>query len=340
MNISSLSKYALAAVASASILAACSAGSQSGMGATGTGTMPSTHGVNNFVAAHGMVRDVHGAPGVVNPDKKAKGGYAYVTDYGSNVVYVYNYSQSKGTFGSEVGSTSTNISGPQGACSSKKGEAYIANTNDSNILGFKGGSTTSNVTLNDSGEYPAGCAVDKKGDVAVSNICSAPYCTGGNVVVFKGGTGSGTAETCPNLNRYYFIAYDKQSNIWVDGEDSSYAFALCEIKAGSTSGTAISLNVSPSFPGGVTDKGKDVGVLDQNGDAIDLYTISGTSGTEVGTVSLSGSSDPVQDAIAGKYVLAANALGGSACSWKYPAGGSSVSCATGFSEPIGVTVAK
>lgn len=338
MNISSLSKYALAAVASASILAACSAGSQSGVGSAGT--MPLTKGgIANLVAHNGNVLPL-GTHGVVNPDKKNKGGYAYISDYGSNNVYVYNISQSSGAFGSEVGSTNSGISGPQGMCASKKGEAWVANTNDSNLLGYKGGSTTSNASLTDTGEYPAGCSVDKKGDVAVSNICNSTSCGPGDVAVFKGGTGSPTAITCPNLRRYYFIAYDKQDNIWVDGEDSSYVTALCEIKAGSSSGTAISLNVTPEFPGGVTVGGKDIGVLDQDTDTIDLYTISGTSGTEVGTVSLSGASDPVQDFLDKKFVLASNAGEGSTCSWAYPAGGSDVSCATGFSEPIGVAVAK
>ena len=338
MNISSLSKYALAAVASASILAACSGGSQSGVGATGT--MPSVKGgVANFVAHNGIVQAV-GTHGIVNPDKKSKGGYAYVTDYGANVVYVEGYNSKTGAFGSEAGSTSSNISGPQGACASKKGEVYIANTNDSNILGYKAPSTTSNATLNDAGEFPAGCSVDKKGDVAVSNICSAPSCGSGNVAVFKGGKGSPTSITCSNLSRYYFIAYDKSSNIWVDGEDPSGVTALCEIKAGASSGTAISLSVTPEFPGGVTTSGKDIGVLDQDTDTIDEYTVSGSTGTEVGTVSLSGASDPVQDFLAKKFVLAANAGEGSACSWKYPAGGSDVSCATGFSEPIGVAATK
>jgi hypothetical protein len=339
MNISSLSKYALAAVASASILAACSAGSQSGMGSA-AGTTPSMKGGIANLVAHNGVLHAAGVHGVINPDKKAKGGFAYITDYGANVVYVYDYSSKTGKFGSEAGSTTSGISGPQGACASKKGEAYIANTNDSNLLGYKGGSTTSNATLTDTGEYPAGCSVDKKGDVAVSNICNSASCGAGDVAVFKGGTGSPTAITCPNLRRYYFIAYDSQSNIWVDGEDSSYAFALCEIKAGSSSGTAITLNVIPEFPGGVAVSGKDVTVMDQDTDTVDQYTISGTSGTEVGSVDLSGASDPVQDWIAKKYVLASNAGEGSTCSWKYPAGGSEVSCATGFSEPIGVSVAK
>jgi len=342
MNISSLSKYALAAVASASILAACSAGSQSGMGAAG-GTVPSMKGggLANVTAHNGVLHAIHGPGKVVNPDKKSKGGVTYISDYGANVVYVYDYNKKTGAFGSSVGSTSSGLSGPQGMCSSKKGQVYVANTNDSNLLGYKAPSTTSNVTLSDPGYFPAGCSVSKKGDVAASNICNAPYCSqGGSVSIYKGGTGTPTVVTCPNLVRDYFDAYDTAGNIWVDGEGSSYGFALCEIKAGSSSGTAISLNVSPAFPGGVQVSGKDITVLDQDSSTIDQYTISGTTGTEVGTVTLSGASFPVGDWIAKKFVLTANAGGANATSFAYPGGGAAVSTLSGFSEPIGITATK
>jgi hypothetical protein len=128
--------------------------------------------------------------------------------------------------------------------------------------------------------------------------------------------------------------------VWVDGEDSSYGFALCEVKSGAPSGTPISLNVNPEFPGGVQVSGKDITILDQDSSTINQYTISGTTGTEVGTVALSGATDPVGDWIAKKFVLTANAGGGNATSFKYPAGGSIVSSVSGISEPIGVTTTK
>jgi hypothetical protein len=338
MNISSLSKYALGAVAAAGILAGCSNGGQSGgMGASGINPAAS-HGLSATSVAHsGVVHAITG-PSRISPDKKAKGEYAYISDSGSNNIYVYNYSN--GTFGSEVGSTDNGISEPQGACASK-GNAWVTNTGTSQVLEFKAPSTTSSGSLTTSGEYPVGCSVDKKGDIAVSDIISTSD-TEGNVEIFKGGKGTPTSVTCPNLYRYYFLAYDKKGNIWVDGEDSSYEFAFCEIKAGASSGTAITLNVNPEFPGGVTIAGKNVDILDQDAVTINQYTISGTSGTESGTVTLGGGiSDPVQDWQAGKkYVLTANAGSANATAFKYPAGGTPTGTVSGLSEPIGVSVAK
>jgi hypothetical protein len=90
----------------------------------------------------------------------------------------------------------------------------------------------------------------------------------------------------------------------------------------------------------VTIAGKDIDILDQDTDSIDQYTVSGSTGTEVGTIALSDVSDPVQDWQDGKFVLTANAGDADATSFAYPAGGSPVSTASGLSEPIGVSVDK
>jgi hypothetical protein len=343
MKISSLSKYALGTVAAAGILAGCSSGAQTGgLGASGV-TPAARQGLAQTVVAHnGVIHAISGGQHVISPDKnkKSKGGYAYVSDSGSYELYVYKFSQ--GQFGSEVGSTTSEMNEPQGLCANKS-TVYLANTGASQILMYKAPSLNSSGSLTTSGEYPAGCAVDKKGDVAVSDICNSTSCGPGNVDIFKGGKGTPTSVTCPNLSRYYFIAYDSKSNVFVDGEDASGAFGFCEIPAGKSSGEAITLNQNPEFPGGVQASGKYITILDQDANAIDQYTISGTSGTLAGTVSLGGGiSDPVTDWITknGKTVLTANAGSANATSFKYPAGGSPTSTVSGLSEPIGVTVAK
>ncbi|HXW76218.1 MAG TPA: hypothetical protein VEJ20_02290, partial [Candidatus Eremiobacteraceae bacterium] len=129
-----------------------------------------------LAAAHGSVQagvQRHGGDWV-SPDKKKKGTLLYISDYGSNVVYFYNYTP--GSIGSEAGSISSGISGPQGLCSDKKGDVFVANTNDGQALEYKHGSTSVKSTLTTTGYYPAGCAVSKKGDLAVSGICSNPSC--------------------------------------------------------------------------------------------------------------------------------------------------------------------
>jgi len=342
MKISSLSKYALGAVAAAGILAGCSNGAQTGgLGASGVTPAAGQHVAGSNFAAKAPL--MHGQANVkivpISPDKKKAKKYAYISDSGSNEVFVYNWD---GGFGSAVGSTSS-VSQPQGVCSLKTA-VYVANTNDSNVLLFKAPSTTSSGSLSTTGFYPVDCAVDSKGDVAVSNICTAPTCAPeGNVMIFKGGKGTPTTATCPNLGRYYYLTYDKKGNIWVDGEDASYFFAFCEIPAGSTNGQAISLNVDPEFPGGVQMSGKNVAIIDQDANTWDQYSISGTSGTLSGSVSLGGGiSDPVSGFITknGKYALTANAGSANATAFAWPAGGNPVSTVSGLVEPIGVAIAK
>jgi hypothetical protein len=185
------------------------------------------------------------------------------------------------------------------------------------------------------------CSLDENGDLAVTNEISG-IVSGkrieGFVEIFKKATGTPTLVTCSNIQSYFYLAYDKNGNIFVDGENPNYAFAFCEIKPGASSGTPITLNVPPISPGGVH-AGKDIAILDQDGlGTIDKYAISGKTGTEVGTVTLSGASDPQGDWIVNKHVLTANAKGADVTSFAYPAGGTPVSTVSGFNQPVSITI--
>jgi hypothetical protein len=286
----------------------------------GGGTTPSAAG---SVPASAALR-----PQIPVPRAGSAGRLIYVSDSGSNTVYFYTYPGGK-----LEGSTDEGISEPQGVCSEQNGDVWVANTGTSQLLKYAHGSIMSSGSLTTSGEYPVGCSVDKKGNVAVSDIISTSD-TEGNVEIFKGGKGSATSVTCPNLYRYYFLAYDSKGNIFVDGEDSSYAFAFCEIPSGSTSGEAIALNVNPEFPGEVQWDGKYVAIADQDTGTIDRFLIRGTRGTEKGTL--------VLDDATGWFSLVSRHRALSFVSqglglFKYPAGGSAIKTVPigGLSEPVG-----
>ncbi|HEY4434310.1 MAG TPA: hypothetical protein VGM99_07885, partial [Candidatus Cybelea sp.] len=67
----------------------------------------------------------------------------------------------------------------------------------------------------------------------------------------------------------------------------------------------------------------------------DQYTVSGTTATEEGSVSLSGSSDCDQTWIAKGYVICPDAGNVDGELYKYPAGGSAIATLTAsFSEPL------
>jgi hypothetical protein len=268
-------------------------------------------------------------PHAVIPDR---GGAAsvYVSDYGANVVYGY-----AATGGSPTFTVSSGISGPQGLSANKK-HLYVANTNDSQILVYTPPSTTP-TTITDTGEFPAGVSVNAKGTaIWVSNICSAPSCTMGNLEEYNSSGTLVKTITCSNMYRYYFVGSDAKGNVAVDGEDSSFAPTADVIPAGSSTCTAITPALE--FPGGVefTTNGN-LAIGDQDADTVTVYAAPSFS-TVVSTTSLSGASDPVTFSFnkGDKDVWSANAGGGDATEYAFPAGGSDVLAISGIVEPIGV----
>ncbi len=233
----------------------------------------------------------------------------------------------------------TGIGGAAGMCSDGSRVA-ITLTEESEALVYKAAATKPLTTLSDAGEYPSSCSIEKTtGDIAVSNIISTSDGEG-SVAVYAHGTGTPTAYTCSSLYRYYFLGYDDKGNLFVDGESSSYAFGFCELPAGSSTLEDITLNQSIGFPGQVQYDGTYLTVEDQDSDTIYRFAISGSSGTEKGSVVLDGVSDAV-----GSWIENGRVYSGGAGSeagvhvWKYPDGGEPI--ATIGSGFVGaVTVAK
>ncbi len=338
MKISQTSKYILGILAAAGILAGCS-GAQSGsnaMGANPSQVSPDSIRAMTSTARDGILRVEHGAPQHmwVSPDRKKKKSYLYISDSGYNVVWEYGLPSGK-----ETGEL-TGFEEPQGECASGA-DWWVSNTEESAIDEYTAGGTTPIATVSDPGEYPVGCSYDKKTkDLAVTNIISTEDGEG-SLAVYKNGSGTPTTYTCSNLYRYYFTGYDDKGDLFVDGENSDYGFGFCELPAGSSTLEDITLNVTPEFPGTVQWDGKYVDVGDQDENTLDQYTVSGTSGTEEGSVSLDDISDPVQCWIEkGKKVYCGGAGSAAWFEYAYPAGGSPVKEVSGLSEPIGATVAQ
>jgi hypothetical protein len=334
----------LGTVAAAGLLAGCSGAQTGGLG-NGAGVTPSAQArslaerTSTATTVHvGMARVNLSPSKFLSPDKKSKKGYVYINDSSDESVDVYAFA--KGKIGKEVGSTTSGISEPQGACSNGKKNVAVSNTGLSETLIFVAPKTTSSGSVSSSGYYPVGCAYDSKGDLAVSNIESTSG-GNGNIQVFKGAAGSPSTLTCPNVARYFFLSYDKAGDIYADGENSSGYFAMCVVPAGDSTGEAVSLSSSPGFPGGVQVVGNTVNVTDQDSPVIDQYSFSGTTGTLTGTISLGGDvSDANGTWISGKYLVASSYGTGTVYSYKYPAGGTPLSTVTGFATPQGVAIAK
>ena len=272
---------------------------------------------------------------------QAAGTKIFVSDALDNVVNIYN------TSGKQLAQL-TGFSQPQGLATDLKGNLYVADTNNSQIVVYAPPYNKAPKKLADPGYFPAGVAVLTIGTVTyvgVSNICSAPNCTQGGFIVYKNGKSKGAFQSS-SINRVYFCGFDAKGNLYADGQDVN-GFGVYGVVTGAisnkktyhvdTTGNAI------SFPGGiqVTTKGK-IAIDDQSGAAVFTYNPpkGGTFGSPIKTTSLSGAGDTVTFAFTSTDadLWTADALNANSAEYKYPAGGSAVKTITVGGEPIGVAV--
>ena len=188
--------------------------------------------------------------------------------------------------------------------------------------------------------FPSSCAMNTSGDLAVG-ILYASGAGGGYVVIFKNGSGSGTAYSTP-LDEEFFNGYDTDGNLFADGFTGNRSgFALVELPKGGTKFETITTSNTVEFPGSVQWDGTYLTVFDQLANATYQYTVSGTKATLKGTVQYSGSSDCAQTWIVKGLIYCGDAGNGNGEVFAYPGGGSPVAVFTGsFDLPLGMVAAK
>jgi hypothetical protein len=196
-------------------------------------------------------------------------------------------------------------------------------------------------TLSIPDAFPTSCAMNSSGDLAVGIYDGSASASGGDVVIFKNASGSGTIYSTP-LDEEFFDGYDSQGNLFADGftRDRS-GFALVELPKGSTKFETITTSNTVQFPGSVQWDGTYLTVFDQLSNAMYQYTVSGTTATLKGTVQFTGSSDCAQTWLVKGLVYCGDAGNGDGEVFSYPGGGSPIATLTGnFDVPLGVVAAK
>ncbi|MBV9719942.1 MAG: hypothetical protein JOZ77_11530 [Candidatus Eremiobacteraeota bacterium] len=260
----------------------------------------------------------------------------YVTDIGTNDVYVYSYPQ-----GSLVG-TLRNFNSPLRDCSDSHGNVYITNTYSYELLKYAHGAAKPEAALHDSNYLPWDCSVDPTtGNLAVTNYGPYSNSNTGDVVIYTDGKGSPKAYRDPSVQAYLYCSYDDSGNLFVDGLDFSYNFVLLKLPKGKSTFEQIALNQKFTSWGGVKWDGKDVAISD--GTALYQYSVSGTKAKKIRVVSLKRSVNVLQFWIAGSTVIAPDGPNGAkhdAGFWKYPQGGPPAkTIGTGlFQNPSGATI--
>ncbi len=238
----------------------------------------------------------------------------------------------------------TGLSGPDGICSDKKGDIWVANNLAADVVEYKHGGTSPKATLSDPNVYPVGCSVDPMtGNLAVTNIFTTSGGQG-SVAVYAGAAGTPTLYQDANIYDAYFCGYDNSGNLFVDGRDSLGTFHLAELKKGGSALTDITLSGGTIyFPGNIRWDGTYVAVGDQeygNTAASAIYQTTGAGGTIVGTTPLTGAVDVVGFSIQKGAAIGPDATLADVGLYKYPAGGSPTNTLTGFTAPYGSAVSK
>ncbi len=275
----------------------------------------------------------------------------YISDLEAQAVDIYSYK------GHQLVGSITGFFNPEGLCVDQAGDVYV--TNDTSygvhqISEYAHGSTTLLRTLNDPDGRVNGCSVDPKtGDLAVANLWGASDHEG-NVAVYKNASGTPTPYSNPNIYYYYFCGYDDRGNLFVDGETYGSVFGLGELTKGGNTLGFVSIDQTIYLPGGVQWDGKYLAVGDQVAvkhnftSTIYDFAISGSEGTTVNTMVLTGSNQVSQFWIPfvdtrgkhgeGKLLIGPNQDGGDTLIWDYPSGGNPIQTISGEDDPIGATV--
>jgi hypothetical protein len=268
----------------------------------------------------------------------------YVTNGGSNEVYVYSFPA-----GTQVG-TLTGFNAPAGACIDSSQNIWIVNAGTNDILEYAHGGTAPITTLHDPAKYPPfACAVDPgTGNLAITNA-EPPYGHGG-VMIYKNASGTPKHYEVPTVPHLYYDGYDNSGNLFVDGligrccRHGGPRAAFAELANGSKSFVGISLSGGAFYPrpGGVQWDGKYITVLNVN--VIYEIQISGSHGSVVGSTTLQGTYDSDVDPtwIAGKYVAASysdpSSQNWGAGIWTYPKGKTVQTLQGSFDDSRGVAV--
>jgi hypothetical protein len=277
------------------------------------------------------------------PAAAAAQSLLYVSDEQSFDVYVYTFPDLR-----RAGKL-TGFRRPEGECSDAKGDVWITDNQDEQILRYHHGGTRAVAVLSDPIGYPAGCAIDPhSGDLAVTNLFD--FSGNGGVLIYKKATGTPRPYTNPNQEYYYLDGYDDKGNLYVSGKNSKDVYTLSVLARGKRSMSTVSISGAKIFvPGTVQWTGSSLLLGDQHCDHAKtscLYeaTISGTRARITRKVPLTGSCDVAQVAFekgrlaGGDYWRCGPTGHNSTDVWAYPRGGRPIKAVTGIHAPVGAAI--
>jgi len=261
--------------------------------------------------------------------------FLYVANIKNNSITAYSYPAGK------LLKKFSSFAWPKGLCANSKGDVWVANEGANRATEYPPDSGKHISELFDPGTRPSGCSVDPTtGNLAVANIGHTSGTPIGKLTIYPDAKLPATEYSDPNFYRYYYCGYDDKGNLFVDGIRRDNRFQFAELPKGSSSLVDVTINESITAPGVVQWDGTDVAVGDSSTDVIYRVSVSGSSGTVVGTTTLDGGTGNVFF-IDGSDVIGEtiSKTGTSFAIWKYPAGGKGTSLdLSDLASPAGVVI--
>jgi hypothetical protein len=336
MHSAGSAKHVLSIATAGALLAGCS----STVGATGI--MQSGHAISTSIldpkVALGKsdMSKSHPLRGKID----ARSGTFWISDAVDDAVQIFTFPS--GTYLGAAPQPPEGFSEPQGMCSDKNGNVFIANTEHRTIDEYAANGTFTRA-LPDPNALPASCAIDpKSGTLAVSNIFSYSYRPGG-ISLYKNASGKPRQLTDPNMAEVYFIAYyGRTGKLYYSGFNNSFDAVINSYVNGTFKTVALN-GVTLDFPGAVAwaNTTKSLIIFGQGSAGGALYHVR-ADGKVTGWTALCGSSycGPAQVTVSGKYFVAPDPESEDAAVYPYPAGGDALVTVTGFGRPVGTAVSS
>jgi len=340
-----LGHQTLAAAVMVALLAGCGGGmSPAQLGATGQSTVAQLRHMGGAGAAYAFqLAGANVARSWMTPDAKRSKSLLYVADQGANDVEVYSYP------GGKLKGTLTGFQTPSGVCSNKAGDVFILNGNGTTVEVYKHGGSSPIRTLNLPGYPELNCSVDPTtGNLALGVLGGT---CGDCFVVFPAGSGTATVYTPSGQTGLPGCGYDNKGNLFCDAYGSGDAFTLFELPKGSSTVTTVPVSGAGGLTAGsIQWDGTDLAFGAGAGPTLYQIQLSGSTGSVVGSTSLSGASAVWQFWITnnlgskkhkGLRVIAPTFLNSvpTVGYWNYPAGGAATqTITTGLTQPDGAAL--
>jgi len=232
------------------------------------------------------------------PNARKATSLLYISNTGTSDVTVYTYLNGHGLL--LVGKL-TGFELPTGMCTDTSGNVWISDYSAEKLYEYAHGGSKPIETIRQHSGRPYDCSVDPKtGNLAVANqLPNHRYYSSGVVTVYPKGSTQGTTYRPPDgFSDVDFLAYDNQSNLFVDGTVYYYGDpALFELAKGASALTQLTLSGATLYqPGAISWLGPTLLLGDrdfQNQGTSGAYRVfvSGSVATVVGTLPFAGTQE-------------------------------------------------